>query len=44
MKKFKVAVTDYEFQTLAPEQEALSSLDVEFVAMQCRIEDEVIAA
>jgi D-3-phosphoglycerate dehydrogenase / 2-oxoglutarate reductase len=44
MKKFKVVVTDYEFQTLAPEQEVLSSLNVDFVAVQCRTEEEVIAA
>ncbi|AGT32277.1 2-hydroxyacid dehydrogenase [Geobacillus genomosp. 3] len=43
MEKFKVVVTDYEFQTLAPEQEVLSPLNVEFVAAQCRTEEEVIA-
>jgi D-3-phosphoglycerate dehydrogenase / 2-oxoglutarate reductase len=43
MKKFKVVVTDYEFQTLAPEKEVLSLLDVEFVAAQCHTEEEVIA-
>ncbi|MES0857038.1 C-terminal binding protein [Geobacillus sp. G4] len=44
MDRFKVVVTDYEFQTLAPEQEVLSSLNVEFVATQCRTEKEVISA
>ena len=44
MKKFKVVVTDYEFQTLEPEQEVLSSLNVDFVAAQCRTEEDVIAA
>ncbi|KJE28747.1 D-isomer specific 2-hydroxyacid dehydrogenase, NAD binding domain protein [Geobacillus kaustophilus] len=43
MERFKVVVTDYEFQTLTPEQEVLSSLNVDFVAAQCRTEDEVIA-
>lgn len=43
MEKFKVVVTDYEFQILAPEQEVLSPLNVEFVAAQCRTEEEVIA-
>ncbi|GAE33744.1 C-terminal binding protein [Halalkalibacter akibai] len=45
MSTFKVVVTDYEFATLAPEQEVLSQVEgVEFVAVQCRTEDEVIAA
>ncbi|GBF10662.1 C-terminal binding protein [Tepidibacillus sp. HK-1] len=44
MKKFKVVVTDFEFQTLEPEKEVLASLDVEFVAVQCKTEEEVIEA
>lgn len=43
MSKFKVVVTDYEYATLAPEQEVLSQVDgVEFIAVQCKTEDEVI--
>ena len=44
MKKFKVVVTDYEFATLAPEKEVLDKVGVEFVAVQCRTEEEVIEA
>ncbi|KXG44363.1 C-terminal binding protein [Tepidibacillus decaturensis] len=44
MKKFKVVVTDFEFQTLEPEKEVLAALDVEFVAAQCKTEEEVIEA
>jgi D-3-phosphoglycerate dehydrogenase len=45
MSKFKVVVTDYEYATLAPEQEILSKVDgVEFVAVQCKTEDDVIEA
>ncbi|ARP43008.1 MULTISPECIES: C-terminal binding protein [Geobacillus] len=43
MKKYKVVVTDYEFQTLKPEQEVLSPLNVDFVVAQCYTEEEVIA-
>lgn len=42
MKKFKVVFTDYEFATLAPEEEILSKVDAEFVYAQCRTEEEVI--
>ena len=42
MGKYKVVVTDYEFQTLAPEKEVLSSIDADFIAVQCRTEEEVI--
>ncbi|MFV8830268.1 C-terminal binding protein [Alkalihalobacterium sp. APHAB7] len=45
MSKFKVVVTDYEFETLAPELEVLKKVDgVEFVPVQCRTEEEVIQA
>ncbi|MFC0557435.1 C-terminal binding protein [Halalkalibacter alkalisediminis] len=45
MSKFKVVVTDYEYSTLAPEQDVLSEVDgVEFIAVQCQTEDEVIKA
>jgi D-3-phosphoglycerate dehydrogenase len=45
LSKFKVVVTDYEYATLAPEQEVLSQVDgVEFIAVQCKTEDEVIEA
>lgn len=42
MGKYKVVVTDYEFQTLAPEKEVLTSIDADFIAVQCRTEEEVI--
>lgn len=45
MTKYKVVVTDYEYSTLAPEEEVLSTVDgVEFIAKQCQTEDEVIEA
>jgi D-3-phosphoglycerate dehydrogenase len=44
MSTFKVVVTDYEFQSLAPEQEVLEQIGVEFVPMQCKTEDEIIDA
>lgn len=42
MKKFKVVVTDFEYESLQPEIDVLSKLDVEFVKAQCKTEDEVI--
>lgn len=44
MKKFKVVVTDFEYESLQPETDVLSKLDVEFVKAQCKTEDEVIEA
>ncbi|WP_088105776.1 C-terminal binding protein [Halalkalibacter urbisdiaboli] len=45
MSTFKVVVTDYEFASLAPEQEVLNKVDgVEFVAVQCKTEEDVIEA
>jgi len=44
MAKFKVVVTDYEYKTLQPELEELASLDIEFIAVQCRTEEDVIKA
>ena len=44
MKKFKVVVTDFEYESLQPEIDVLSKLDVEFVKAQCKTEDEVIEA
>ncbi|MFF2447410.1 C-terminal binding protein [Neobacillus sp. NPDC058068] len=43
MKKWKVLITDYEFDDLAIEENVLSKLShVEFIKGQCRSEDEVI--
>lgn len=42
MKKFKVVVTDFEYESLQPEIDVLSELDVEFVQAQCKTEEEVI--
>lgn len=44
MSKFKVVITDYEFATLAPEEEVFSQGDIEFVKAQCKTEEEVIEA
>lgn len=44
MSKFKVVITDYEFATLAPEEEILSKVGAELIRAQCRTEDEVIEA
>lgn len=44
MAAFKVVITDYEYETLTPEQEVLEAMDVEFVPTQCKTEQEVIDA
>lgn len=44
MSQYKVVVTDYEYETFAPEQEVLEKIGVELTFAQCRTEDEVIAA
>lgn len=44
MKKFKVVVTDFEYESLQPEIDVLSELDVEIVKAQCKTEEEVIEA
>ena len=44
MRKFKVVVTDFEYDTLQPEMDVLSKLNVEFVKAQCKTEEEVIQA
>lgn len=44
MSKFKVVITDYEFATLAPEEEILKTVDAELIRAQCRTEEEVIEA
>lgn len=41
---FKVVVTDFEYKSLAPEQEVLKKIGVELKTAQCRTEEEVIAA
>ncbi|KHF38735.1 C-terminal binding protein [Halalkalibacter okhensis] len=43
MSKYKVYVTDYEYASLAPEEEVFSKMDgVEFIPVQCKTEEEVI--
>lgn len=42
MKKFKVVVTDYTYETLNTEKKILSQLDVDFNDYHYRTEDEVI--
>lgn len=44
MTKFKVVVTDFEYESLQPEIDVLSELDVELVKAQCKTEEEVIEA
>ncbi|WP_174729116.1 C-terminal binding protein [Mesobacillus harenae] len=44
MSRFKVLVTDFEYDTFAPEQEVLDKLGIELTFAQCRTEDEVIEA
>jgi D-3-phosphoglycerate dehydrogenase len=44
MGKFKVVITDYEFPTLAPEEEVFEKAGVEFVKAQCKTEDDIIEA
>ncbi|HEX5565108.1 MAG TPA: C-terminal binding protein, partial [Sporosarcina sp.] len=44
MSRFKVVVTDYEYETFAPEQEVLRKIGVELTLAQCHTEEEVIAA
>lgn len=43
MSRWKIAVTDYEFNDLKIEEKSLSEFNVEFIYGQCRTEDEVIA-
>jgi len=40
---FVVAITDYVFPSLEPEQRVLAPLGVELRPAQCRSEDEIIA-
>lgn len=44
MSQFKVLVTDYEYETFAPEKEVLDKLGLELTFAQCRTEDDVIEA
>ncbi|MEA1960647.1 MAG: C-terminal binding protein [Bacillota bacterium] len=44
MKRFKVVVTDYEYETLRWEKEQLDVVDAELIPCQCKTEDELIAS
>lgn len=44
MAKFKVLVTDYEYQTLEYEERIIKAIDGELLKAQCRTEEEVITA
>jgi D-3-phosphoglycerate dehydrogenase / 2-oxoglutarate reductase len=44
MSNFKVVVTDFEYDTFAPEKEVLDRLGIELTYAQCKTEDEVIEA
>jgi D-3-phosphoglycerate dehydrogenase len=41
-RKYKVAITDADYESHEPEREVLSNLNVELVKFQCNTEDEVI--
>ncbi|SEA76396.1 D-3-phosphoglycerate dehydrogenase [Thalassobacillus cyri] len=40
----KIVITDYEYDTLQQEQEVLTEAGLEYVALQCKTEEEVIEA
>lgn len=44
MSKFKVMVTDYEYETLEYEEKVLGEIDAQFLKAQARTEEEVIEA
>lgn len=44
MTKFKVVITDYEYDTLQWEEQALAKVGANFVKCQCQTEEELIAA
>jgi D-3-phosphoglycerate dehydrogenase / 2-oxoglutarate reductase len=44
MSQYKVLVTDYEYESFAPEKEVLDKLGLELTFAQCRTEDDVIEA
>ncbi|WP_026699701.1 C-terminal binding protein [Salibacterium aidingense] len=44
MSKWKVLVTDYTYDTLAPERDVLKTVDAELIPAQCRTEEDVIDA
>jgi D-3-phosphoglycerate dehydrogenase len=44
MAKFRVVITDFEYESLQIEQEILDRADVDFVTAQCQTEDQVIEA
>lgn len=44
MSRYKVVVTDYEYETFVPEEEVLSEIGVELTLEQCRTEEDVIKA
>ncbi|AGB42402.1 lactate dehydrogenase-like oxidoreductase [Halobacteroides halobius DSM 5150] len=44
MSKFKVMVTDYEYETLEYEEKVLEEIDAQFLKAQARTEEEVIEA
>ncbi|WP_282940593.1 C-terminal binding protein [Paenibacillus sp. RC67] len=44
MARFRVVITDYEYNSLQIERDVLRQLDVEFITAQCKTEQEVIEA
>ena len=43
MSKFKVYVADYEYESLKNEKSEISKLDADFMAIQCKTENDVIS-
>lgn len=41
--KYKVYVTDYEYETLENERKVLSQIDADFVPLQCKTDEDVIS-
>lgn len=42
MSRFKVYVTDYEYETLQNEKNEIAKINADFIPVQCRTEDDVI--
>jgi D-3-phosphoglycerate dehydrogenase len=43
MARFRVYVTDYEYETLENERKVLSQIDADFVPLQCKTDEDVIS-
>ncbi|MDI6600828.1 MAG: C-terminal binding protein [Thermoanaerobacteraceae bacterium] len=43
MAKYRVYVTDYEYETLENERNVLSQIDADFIPLQCKTDEDVIS-